>query len=59
MDVQHSQFVGAAVIPVRRMRCHLLMAEGDVVDTDLVTCVDQSIVGMSALSEDLGDPFLL
>jgi hypothetical protein len=35
------------------------MTKGNVFDANLVTCVDQSVVRMSALSENLGDPFLL
>jgi hypothetical protein len=59
MHVEHSQFVGAAVIAIGCVRRHLFMAERNEFDTNLVARVDQSVIRMSALSEDLRDPFLL
>jgi hypothetical protein len=59
MHVEYSQFVGAAVIAIGRVRRHLFMTERDKFDADLVARVDQSVICMSALTENLRDSFLL
>jgi hypothetical protein len=59
MHVQNGELVGAAVIAIRRVRGHLFVAKGNVLDSDLVARIDQGVVCVSALSEDFGNALLL
>src|SRR4029453_17733521 len=48
-----------AEIRVRRMGGHLLVAERDVLDPQLVAGIDQRVVRVPALPKDFRDAFLL
>jgi hypothetical protein len=40
------------------MRRHLLVTEGDVINSESSAGIDQRVVGVAALSENLADTFL-
>ena len=59
MHVDHCKLMRHAIVGVCGVRCELLMTKGDVVDAVLLAGVDERVVGVPALSKDLGDAFVL
>ena len=59
MNINDGQFVGHPVISVRCVRRLLFMAERNVLDTQSMTRINESVIRVTALPENFSDTFLL